>query len=228
MRKRQTLAHNIQALKSAQQCGLSLVGLNIIRGIPPETEEDVKESCENVKFLRFLLHSSSIESTIFMLLKGSPFYKELSEKERKEWDQDPLWREIAPTHLVAEEDRFEFFNFYRKTFHNYHVWETFWHLMLLYGKQNSSYTWVETPHGSLVEEKGRKLMIYELNQTETDILVFCDTIRSFSEIQKEVSLPEDELRTTLSNLNDYALLYVDTDSTCISILDAAQKKSTHY
>jgi hypothetical protein len=157
-----------------------------------------------------------------MLLKGSPFYKEMSEKERKEWNQDPLWGEIAPTNLVAEEDRFEFFSFYRETFCNYHVWETFWHLMLLYGKQNSSYTWVKTPNGSLVEEKGRKLMIYELSQNETDVLVFCNTVRSFSEIQKEFSLPEAEIRTILSKLNDHALLYVDTEGNCISILDATK------
>ena len=94
--------------------------------------------------------------------------------------------------------------------------------MLLYGKQNSSYTWTKTPTGSLVEEKGKKLMIYELNQIETDVLVFCDTIKSFSEVQEEFSLPEAELLTILSKLNNNALLYSDTDGNCISILDATK------
>lgn len=95
--------------------------------------------------------------------------------------------------------------------------------MLLYGKQNSSYTWVKTPNGSLVEEKGKKSRVYELNQNETDILIFCNTVRSFSEIQKELSLPEDEIRTILSKLNGFALLYVDTENNCISILESAKK-----
>jgi radical SAM superfamily enzyme YgiQ (UPF0313 family) len=223
MQKRQTLVHNIQAFKSAQQCGLSLFGLNIIRGIPSETEEDVRESCNNVKFFRFMLHSFLLDPTICMLLKYSPFYDEMSEKEREKWDQDLLWREAASTGIVAEEDRFEFFNFHQKTFPHYHLWDTFWSLLRLYGGQNSSYTWVETPNGSLVEEKGKKSVTHELSQTETDILVFCDTIKSLSEIQKEFSLPEAELYTILYSLKDLALLYVDTDGNCISILDAAQK-----
>ena len=223
MQKRQTLVHNIQALKSAQQCGLPLFGLNIIRGIPTETEEDVKESCTNVKFFRFMLHFFLLDPTICMLLKYSPFYDEMSEKEREKWDQDLLWEEAASTGIVAEEDRFEFFNFYRKTFRHYHLWDTFWSLLRLYGVQNSSYTWLKTPNGSLIEEKGKKSVIHELSQTETDVLVFCDTIKSFSEVQKEFSLQEAELCTILSKLNNNALLYSDTDGNCISILNAAQK-----
>jgi radical SAM superfamily enzyme YgiQ (UPF0313 family) len=221
MQKRQKLVDNIEALKSAHQCGFPLYGLNIIRGIPTETEDDIKESCYNVKFFRFFLGSYFLEPTMFMLLKGSIFYDEMSEEEREEWDEDSLWREIAPTHIVDEGDRFEFFNFYKKTFTSYHLWETFWHLLRFYGEQNMSYTWMKTPGGSFIEEKGRKSIQYNLNQNETDVLVFCDTIRSLSELEKEFPyLPKDELSRTLSRLQDAALLYQDTEGNCISILDA--------
>ncbi|MBU7048097.1 MAG: radical SAM protein [Theionarchaea archaeon] len=223
MQKRQKLVHNIQALKSAQQCNLNLAGLNIIRGIPTETEDDVKESCYNVKFFRFFLGSYFLEPTLFMLLKGSIFYDEMSE-EKKEWDEDSLWREIASTHLVDDKDRFEFFNFYRKTFPHYHLWEMFWHLLRFYGEQNMSYAWTTTSGGSFVKEKGRKTIQYSLNQNETDVLIFCDTITSLRELQKEFSyIQEDELSRILIKLQGAALLYRDTEGTCISILDTGQK-----
>ena len=224
MQKRQKMVHNIQALKYAHQCNLPLYSLNIIRGIPTETEEDVKESCSNLKFFRFLFSKYRLEPTILLLLKGSLFYDEMSEKEREEWKEDSLWREIAPLHLIPEADRFEFFNFYNSTFSHYHLWSTFEHLLRFYEEQDRSYKWIETPDGSVVEEKGLKSHRYTLGRDETDLLVLCDSIKLFSELKKEFShLNEEELRSKLATLKDAGLLYYDKESNSISVLDATKK-----
>jgi radical SAM superfamily enzyme YgiQ (UPF0313 family) len=227
MQKKQKVVHNIQALKAADQCSMPLIGLNIIRGIPTETAADVTESCTNLKFLRFFLCKYRLDPTILLLLKGSLFYSEMSEASRKEWNEDLLWKEIVPLGLIPEADRFEFFTFYREECEHYHLWDTFEQLLRFYKEQEYTYEWIETPEGSLIEEKGRKPRTYVLNRDETNLLGFCNSIRKFSEIQKEFShLSKDEIRDILDTLKESGFLYYDKKGNVISVLEATTKKDT--
>jgi radical SAM superfamily enzyme YgiQ (UPF0313 family) len=225
MQKKQKVVHNIQALKAADQCSMPLYSLNIIRGIPTETAADVTESCTNLKFLRFFLCKYRLDPTILLLLKGSLFYSEMSEASRKEWNEGLLWKEIVPLGLIPEADRFEFFNFYKERFEHYHLWDTFEQLLRFYGEQEYTYEWVDTLKGSSIEEKGRRTRTYVLDRDETNLLLFCDSTRKFSEIQKEFShMSKDEIHGMLDTLKESGFLYYDKKGNAISILEAARKK----
>ncbi len=227
MRKRHRFVHNIQALKLGDQYNLKITGLNIIREIPPETDNDVRESCTNVRFLRFLLTKYVLTPTFLMLFKGSPFYDEMPEDEREEWAKDPFWEEIVPLNLIPESERFEFFGFCTDSPTHSYEWDTFEKVLTSYVQQNRSYTWTEYPNGSFIEERGPRVYRYTLDRDETDILIFCDVIRKFSEVKaKFPHLSEDSLYRTMSNLNDAGMLYYDEDfTTIISILEATKRKS---
>jgi radical SAM superfamily enzyme YgiQ (UPF0313 family) len=220
VQKRHQFAHNIQMLKSAHQYGLNVGALNILKGIPMEMTEDILESCHNLRFLRFLLHEYRLFSTPFILQKGSIYYDEMSEDEKELWNYDKSWAEIAPSKIIQEEDRFEFFGFYKeRTVHQ--LWDEFERVLTLYTLQNRTYTWVNHDNGSLLEEKGPKTYRYTLDRNETDILIFCDSIRRISEVKERISMDEDSLFKMMHALKEAGLLYYDKNMrTIISVVEA--------
>jgi radical SAM superfamily enzyme YgiQ (UPF0313 family) len=221
VRKRHTFAHNIQALKFAHQYGIGMGGLSILKGIPSETPEDILESLENIKFLRFLLNVHLLNPTPMVLYRGSPFYNEMSEKERNTWNYHRFWLDIAPTQVIPEEDRFDFFGFYQEKSHR--LWEEFDKALEAYKRQNRSYTWVENENGSLIEEKGPKIYRYQLDRNETDILIFCDSIKTLSDVKEQFYYIKD-LYETLHTLREAGLLYYDSAlSTLISVVEAYKR-----
>lgn len=224
MEKRHRFVHNIQALKYGDQYGLHLDGLNIIRGIPPETKKDILESCNNVKFLRFYLNTYALRPGSLELYKGSPFYEEMTEKERENWRYHRFWEEISSLDCISKEDRFEFFGFYREK--PDHVWDTFETVLTTFQQQNRSYTWIEYEDGSFIEEKGVDVYKYVLDRDETDLLLFCDSIKTFSEVLSRFShMKEDVLRELITSLKGYGLVYCDENMReIISVVAACKRK----
>ncbi len=223
MQKQQRVVHNIQALKLGSQYNLGMHGLNIIREIPTETEEDIVESCKNIQYIRFFLNKYPLILGYLKLWKGAPFYEDVPEEERKKWRENPFWAEIAPAGVVPDDDRFEFFGFYR-TGHN-PQWDVFDKVLHFVTRQEYTYEWVEYPDGSSVEEKGAIVRCYVFDRDETDFLVFCDMIKTFSEIKKRFNnLSEDELLKMLQTLKDAGMIYYDKDLNCISVLEAAKRR----
>ena len=150
----------------------------------------------------------------------------MPEEERKLWRYHRFWEEIAPLNVIPEEDRFEFFGFFKNK--PDFVWDDFESVRRALEEQNRSYTWIEYEDGSFVEEKGPGIYKYVLDRDETDILVFCDLIKSFSEVKKQFShINEDNLRELLSNLKDFGLIYYDKNMlTIISVLEACRRNRT--
>ena len=224
MQKRHRFAHNIQTLKLAKRHNLNLIGLNIIRGIPPETDEDILESSFNLKFLRFLLNTYTPNPTLLELYKGAPFYNEMPPDEREAWNYHWFWVEIDSINGIPVNNRFDFLGFIKKESPS-HLWDSFETVMNSFIQQNRSYTWIEYKNCSFIEEKGPKSYRYVLDRDETDILICCDLVKSFSQVKREFShIPEDNLSEILGTLKEFALIYYDKDMhTIISVLDATKR-----
>lgn len=222
MCKRQKFAHNIQALKLSSQYDLELHGLNVIREIPTETKEDIVESCRNLRFLRFYLHTHPLTPSFLRLYKGAPFYEDVREDERKIWNTNPFWEEVASTGLISDENKFEFLGFCKM--HHDPQWDTFETLLKFYIKHDYTYEWIEFLDGSSVEEKEPVKDIYMFDRDETDLLIFCDEIRNFSEIKDRFShVSEDRLREMLYELKEAGILYYG-EGLYISVLEADKRK----
>lgn len=224
IQKRHRVAHNLQALKLGKRYGLNIHGLQVIRGIPHETREDIMESFDNLKFLRFFFDKYTLIPGFLRLDKGSPFYSEMSDKEREVWNNSPLWTEIEPLHMIAESDKFEFFGFCQLS--PSHLWADFRNFSEFYTRQQRTYEWVEHPEGSFVEEQGLRLYKFMFDRDETDLLIFCDTIRKYSELKERFPhLSEKGLCDVLWDLKDAGFVYYDEDMRWIvSVLDASQRK----
>ncbi len=228
MQKRHRFAHNIQALKAGNHYSLNIRGLNIIRGIPTETTEDIIESYTNVRFLRFLMKRYSFHPSVLSLFKGSPFYSEMSEKERESWRENLYWEELIPTGLVPDGDRFEFFGFNADPPVHFLLWSSFGEVLDSYKNQERSYEWIEYAEGSFIEEKGPQTYLYTLDRDETDILIFCDSIKTFDELKKKFPhIGEDNLLGILHRLKEAGMVYYDAKMrTIISIVEAWKRKVT--
>jgi radical SAM superfamily enzyme YgiQ (UPF0313 family) len=227
MRKRQKFAHNIQVLKYGSQYGLDIGGLNVIKGIPTETEEDVMENIANLKFLRFFFDKYHLNPIPLVLAEGSPFYEEMPEEDRKSWKESLYWLEVAPTGLIPESDRFELFGFQKNGEYHRILWRRFESILTFFTQLKCSYEWIEYKDGSLVEEKGIRFGRYALDRDETDILIYCDSIKTFSNVKERFShLSEDKILEMMGNLKNGGLLYYDKDlRTIISVLEAERRKT---
>ncbi|MBU7013399.1 MAG: radical SAM protein [Theionarchaea archaeon] len=224
MEKRHSFAHNIQALKLGDQHNLEIKG-NFVAETPPETEEDVLESCVNLRFLRFFLRKYSIVPKYFTLYKGSPYYNEMSEHERDAYNKDPMWAEIASVLQLPEGERFEFFGFFAGRIRHYLLWNTFQRLLQFYSRAGSDYQWTEYPDCSAFKEKGSRSLSCTFSRDETDLLVFCDSITSFTQVQQHFShLEEKELLHILEILRERGVLYYDQSlENIISVLRADKR-----
>jgi len=226
MMKKQSLAYNIQTLKLAEEQKFPLTNLNIIRGIPSETQEDVIESINNLKFLRFYLNEYNLQLSELVLFKGSPFYSELSNREIKEaWNKSYEWLEVKDLDLFSSADKYEFFGFVRKNLVNSSLWNIFGICLKLYQSDGFRYNWFEYSDGSSLIKEGEKG--YIINPTETEILIFCDTVKTFTEIRNHFpKLKKNELQEILLILRSEGLLYFRNDfkSFFISVISTKYKK----
>jgi radical SAM superfamily enzyme YgiQ (UPF0313 family) len=226
MMKKQSFAHNIQALKLAEEQNIPLTTLNIIRGIPTETPEDVIESISNLKFLRFLLNKYNLELSELVLFKGSPFFNELSPQERDQWwNNSHGWLEVKDLDLFSSADKYEFFGFVRKNLLNSSLWDVFGICLSQYQSHGFTYNWFEYSDGTSLIKEGEKG--YILDPTETEILTFCDTVKTFTEIRKHFpGLKKSKLHETLLALKSEGLLYFTDDfkSFFISVISTKYKK----
>ena len=231
MDKRADFADHILFLKFAVKYGISVVGCNIIRGIVEETEDDVRESAQNLVFLRFFLSGNPGKLChIPIQLKfqgGTRFLKMLNPEERKRCKYSSFGY-LLPHSLIDNERRFNLLG-YSWDLENKVEWE-------LFGKVNKFYEESEITYRIL---KNKGVYYYsEFNKGELiDYIVFNepeywevmkvanDEVRSFENIfgqlkEKFPAMTEKSLVEIIGKLRSHYLIYTNTDLTrIVSIID---------
>jgi hypothetical protein len=207
LNKKQRFVHNIQALKLADEKNLQLIDSFILRDFPGETEEDIIESIKNLKFLRFQMQKIPLYILTITLLKRSPFYKEMSEEQRREWNKSYQWRDLNKLDFLSDIDRFEFCGFRGTKFENSYLWDVFKIILNQYQSKEFPYSWIEHPDGtSTFKERGT----YIFDKTETEILKFCDTIKTKTQILNNFpNIKQDKIIDMLNSFKREGLMYFD-------------------
>jgi hypothetical protein len=152
----------------------------------------------------------------------------VSDSERNQWTENPVWAEVSSSTGIPEADRFEFFGFSNPV--RSPLWKSFESLLAYYTDENCSYEWIEYLQGSFIEVQGSHLYRYTLNRDETDVLIYCDTVRTFSEVKGRFPhVEEDVLLKILGDLNEVGLLYCSADlHQLISVVEAVERKVLEY
>jgi len=227
MKKPQSFAHNIQALKFAEEQDFILTGLNIIQGIPTETEKDVIESIENLKFLRFLLSKFNFSENQLLLIKGLTIFNNCIKNGTLEnWNTSGIWNELMNIDFLSNIDKREFFGFSKDLSHT-SLWELFHSILEFYQSNPSSFLWIKNSNGSsniyeFRDDKNNEICSYSLNQIETEILIFCNAIKKIKYIQKHFSdISQHEFIDTLTHLKKAGLIYFDNlNGYCVSTINS--------
>lgn len=246
MMKKHRFIHNLQAFKLAEEQNFKLMPNNVITDIPSETEEDVDESITNLIFLRFLVHKFPLSNVKLILFKGAPFYNEVSlEQKEKNWIIDPfaVWQIIRTIPDLPIANRWDFFGFSTPHSAHFSKWSEFNQQYKKYLMQKLSYTWFEKNDGSsCIEEhieigkntRGipqiKVLTEHTLNTIQTELLSYCDTMKTFEEIKNHFpELKEDALKQMLYSLKQYGLLYCDASyRMSLSIISTKYKIPIRY
>jgi radical SAM superfamily enzyme YgiQ (UPF0313 family) len=218
--KMHRFAENIQALKFGNDYEMVMGGLNVLRSLPGECEEDVIESIENMKFLRFFLRRYNLTLSELTLYKGAPYFEDIPPEEReKRWVTNFLYTEMNRLNLIKEEVRWNFFGFGTHNLVNHLLWDQFADLLDRFQSNKISYEWREFPDGSsLVEEHNAVSgdQMYLLDEEETRIMKFCDSITYIDELKHE--FPHVDVEDIITQLRGEHLLYADERGRLISIL----------
>lgn len=228
MDKMHGFAENVQALKFGKEYELRLSGLNILRNLPDESADDVTESMENLAFLRFFLDQYNLSPVELNLYKGTPYYEEIPLKKReKEWVANVLYTEMNQVGLIGEDNRWEFFGFASRLKHP--LWDQFVDVLKKFQRSHISYVWLECNDGSSVIEEenlvtGSKK--YVLNEIETAILKFCDSIKDIQQVQNEFC--QKDVEAVVCRLKKENLLYYGEErKQVISIFSARNIKKVN-
>jgi hypothetical protein len=92
--------------------------------------------------------------------------------------------------------------------------------------EKRSCCWIEYEDGSFIEEYGPDIYRYVLERDETDVLIFCDSVRTLDDVKIHFShIDEARLSEILTVLEGKALLFHDTDSSSlISVVEAWRRE----
>ena len=108
------------------------------------------------------------------------------------------------------------------------LWNQFTDLLEAYQTNDISYSWLEFPDGSSLVEEDNSVsgsQDYLLDEVETGILKFCDSIISMHQLKKE--FPHAQIEDSILQLRNEHLLYVDERERLISVLSTNRIKRIH-
>ncbi len=220
MDKRNSFADNIFFVKESLKNAISSI-VNVIRYIPDETEEDVLECINNLKYLRFFYNMPVVKFehiyVDLVLSSTAKYYEILSSEDRKNYDVDDLSR-LMPSRFSDGDDRFKLFRYRHSSPANSAVWEKLEQEEMHFKESRYSYT--------LLENDGIYYYTEYCNDTEIENIIFGEPeygiiigqlqskVYSIDSLLDDVLLvlPEisiERLKEVLSNLKESYLVYFD-------------------
>lgn len=228
--KKNTFASNLFFIKWANELGIRINGANVLRNLLEETTDDIKESIDNLYFLRFYFQKKLVchSYSFLSVAKSSPYYRTLLKTNRlTEWGQSHL-AQFTPESYMSLEDKFILFFDFIKPEYN-HLWDTFQQIEQHYINNIYDYQLIIENNSVFYREFYNNTLIKEI-EFETDdiyweVLQLCDAnVLSMEQITKKLGNKKSKEGETLSevilNLEKEGVLYCNDNQTeIVTILD---------
>jgi len=239
IKKKNTFASNLNVVKHGLDVGINVLSANILYNLPEETEEDIYEAIENLRFFRFLFHKRNqiiFNPTFLLINSSSKYHKSIIANKQEYTSQSNLYGAFCST--LEEETLWHFFDFSLK--HKNVKWDLFID-MLYYFKNN--------PHRYVVIDGKNKITFqeflnneitehveFEKNELYITILDYCyDKPISVHELyklhrfrvkdEKNCYFTIDDLKEKVDTLFYQGLLYRTTDySEIVSIVNIKKQE----
>lgn len=228
--KKNTFASNLFFIKWANELGIRINGANVLRNLLEETTDDIKESIDNLYFLRFYFQKRLVchSYSFLSVAKSSPYYRTLLKTNRlTEWGQSHL-AQFTPENYMSLEDKFILFFDFIKPEYN-HLWDTFQQIEQHYINNIYDYQLIIESNSVFYREFYNNTLIKEI-EFETDdiyweVLQLCDSeVLSIEQITRKLgnkkSKEGETLPEVILNLEKEGLLYCNDNKTeIVTVLD---------
>jgi len=224
--KKNRFADNLLILKFAKKYGIGLT-TNSIRNLPDETDEDILESIESIRYLRFWLADDGFEHyhSPLAISSKSRYYKDLVKKGISHWVKNQVY-ELTPGSLWKNINKYDLMEFYAPVSNS--LWGTFEEVDKQYHTTNYSYRLLV--NGSVFFEEYYNKILYseiEFDQPEYwEVLKAANgKVCSLDEIgeilnKKGYEFTNNEMVEIIDNLKKEYILYSNKDySGIVSIID---------
>lgn len=220
--KKNTFASNLLCVKWCLHYGIILAGVNVIRNLFEETDEDVKEAIRNLHFLRFYLKKGVFyhNMSLLSIAENSRYYQSLQPKQLEHYSSD-LWQSL-PQGYIREEDKFVLVTDYTLSVYN-RLWDVFESVEEYYLKNRYTYSLMQNDgivyyrefyNSHLVKELEFERMSsvhwYVLEQCNHKVCSI-DELRSLARIQ--TLCKEESLENAIDELSSEGLLFCNDDRT---------------
>lgn len=226
--KKNSFSSNLLFIKWANHFSIKINGLNILRGFPEETDEDIQESIDNMHFMRFLLSNNHISYNISSLAIGikSPYFKELeAENTLQEWTRS-TYASLFPKSYFSQEDKYKLFSFTQKSYNL--LWEKFEHIHQYYLTHAYRYALIqngsEIYYQEFFDNKKIKEIVFD-KPIFWHVLQLCNNeVLSIDNLAQQLHEKGFEIQTELvciiNELKQEHLLYANKDfSEIVSVIN---------
>lgn len=235
MNKSSSFADHLIMIKFSLKYRIMLNGLNILKGIVNETDEDILECLDNLQYLRFFLAKNRINHNLSVLFinKNCHFYKMIPADEKIKWCK-PKWDHLnfLPKNWINPDCYFTVFA-YENPQEN-PLWESFREMDQYYINSDYHYKLFKNQDIIFYEEyKGFELVnnIGFDQPIYWEILSHCNSQKgSLHSIQKNLTakgfpVSETQIQIHLRELQSEYLIYCNTDdSEIVTIIDTDDVK----
>lgn len=218
--KKNTFASNLLCVKWCLHYGIILAGVNVIRNLFEETDEDVKEAIRNLHFLRFYLKKGVFyhNMSLLSIAENSRYYQSLQPKQLEHYSSD-LWQSL-PQGYIREEDKFVLVTDYTLSVYN-RLWDVFESVEEYYLKNRYTYSLMQNDGIVYYREFYNSHLVKELeferiSSVHWYVMEQCnhkvcsiDELRSLARIQ--TLCKEESLENAIDELSSEGLLYCNDD-----------------
>lgn len=230
-----SFSSNFLYIKWALLSGIKIRGANLIMNMLEETDDDLRESLDTLRFLRFMLKDMRfmhVYSTLW-IKHSSRYFKEIEMAGKlDEWKVFKSFR-FLPDAYLKEQNRYALQFYVKPTFNP--LWDDI---------EEKEWEYIKHPHSFMISEKGNEIMYEEyvdgkclisekLSRIEWDVLRAAnEEVVNLDRLK--LSLPEvDEtvLMAALDKLKRFGILYYYKDyRNIITIVntECERNKQHHY
>lgn len=230
--KKNTFASNLLFIKFASKYHIKITGANIICGMPEETESDVLEAIENLKFLRFFFKRGNFKHNISPLgiMSSSRYFEHF--KERLDVFSPANFISMLPDGYISDEEYKSCSFIELMNYKNRASWNNFSNVEHYYLASDFTYAIFNNGDSFLYVEylNNSEINRVEIEYDSLDYLILSnanDKVLSFTLLKDKIlssgkysDMLDCEIYDIIENLRQAGLLYTPSDySEFISVID---------
>lgn len=232
IRKKNTFASNLFYVKIASLYKIPLGNVNVLVNMPDETIEDILESIDNLRFLRFFLNPIYFKHMLIPVQvdSSSRYYLEVKNK-TSGWTPSALAYDFLQNYIL-EKDHWIIFDYVKQSRH--YQWETFKNIERYYLENKHTYS-IKKESGTieyLEYINGRKISEFNFCEDSVDWLILCyanDMVVSLQDLYiymrcylSNDNIDKKKLQSAVEDLMRRGLIYHTPDfSEIVSIINTS-------